>query len=89
LSPEFQQRFPEKAANARANVKRHLSTRNVFFTLQDLARASLVGDDPSSLALSALRADCVEPVRWIAADPTPFDFDKKFPGYGEHSRGAP
>lgn len=89
LSPEFQQRFPENAANARANVKRHLSTRNVFFTLQDLARASLAGDDPNSLALSALRSDCAEPVRWIAADPAPFDFDKKFPGYGEQPRRAP
>jgi heptose-I-phosphate ethanolaminephosphotransferase len=81
VSPELQARFPDKIANAKANVARRLTTRSVFYTLQDLADASLVGDEPDAQALSVFRKDCAEPKRYVSTDSRPFDFDAKFPDY--------
>ncbi|MEO7035140.1 MAG: phosphoethanolamine transferase [Polyangiaceae bacterium] len=78
-SDEFEQHFPEKIANAKDNLSRRLSTRSVFYTLQDLVGAHLAADAPDAVRLSVLAPHTVEVPRIIAAQTKTFDFDTKFP----------
>jgi glucan phosphoethanolaminetransferase (alkaline phosphatase superfamily) len=80
-SDELAQQFPDKIANAKDNLNRRLSTRSVFYTLQDLVGARVVGDDPEAARLSVLSRQTAEVPRIIAAQQKTFDFDAKFPGH--------
>lgn len=73
-SDEFAARYPEKVASARANVKRRLNTRNVFYSLVDMAGITLA--DPEIERFSVFGTKLADFQRIVNGYPKPFDFDE-------------
>ena len=79
MSPELVARKTAQFERAKAAQHRPLSSRNVFYTLADLIDAKLGDGDPRQATMSVFSPELTDTSRIILAEPTPFDFDEKFP----------
>lgn len=73
-SNEYAARYPQKIANARANAKRRLNTRAVFYSLTDMAGICL--PDPDVERLSVFSSGLTDIKRIALGYPKAFDFDE-------------